>query len=136
MTQLVILEDCWHRIQKYEKELSHVPFQVTDNVRNFLKLVQKAEQAGTLQLIVMDHDLGRRKGGGCLLNYDSNGLSGTEAAQRIVTNVPILVWSANSEGAERMVDILHLRGLQAGRCPAWQHEEVAKILGSFFPRGG
>ncbi len=133
MTQLVILEDAPIRLEMFKQELAHVQFKITDNVREFLAYVKEAEEAGTLRLVVMDHDLGQTKPGVNGENFDADGLSGTEAAMLLATSVPILIWSANQGGASRMVSTLKDKGIHAIWVPIWQGNELAAIFRKVFP---
>lgn len=135
MTELVILEDAPARLELFRLELAGVDFDITDDVLEFIELVRAAEAEGTLKLIIMDHDLGHAKDGGRRLNFDKNGLSGTEAADLLETQVPVLIWSANAEGAIRMRSTLRRKGVNAVYTPIYDAGPIAAMLRSVFPVG-
>lgn len=129
MTQLVVLEDAPERLSLFKAELARVQIRITDDVTEFIQLVQDSLADGSLQMVIMDHDLGRAKGDGRRLDFDKNGLSGTEAADMLPPlTVPVLIWSANSVGALRMAQTLQDKGCNVYRVPIYQPEIIATVL--------
>lgn len=132
MTQLVILEDAPVRLELFKLELLDVDYTVTHSVTQFVKDLENA--GDELRLVIMDHDLGHAKDGQVFPYYDQGGLNGSDAARLMPeVNVPIVVWSVNSEGAAWMVAKLRERGMSARWIPVFQANDISFVLRTIFP---
>ncbi len=126
MHRIVILEDAPGRIDWFRDTYRKEDFAATDSVEEFLHFVNEAEKAGTLKLIIMDHDLGILDAHG-----DSVcGSNGADAAKKLTTTAPVLIWSINEYGARNIELTLRDKGIHSVRVAfyASNFKTIANII--------
>jgi hypothetical protein len=132
MHRVVILEDAQERIDWFRERFEGNDWAATASVKEFLRFVGEAEQAGTLKLIIMDHDLGHPSPptglyGSISHEADVDGFSGADAADYLTTTAPVLIWSANEYGARNIELILKDKGIQTARLSFYSHNFTAIV---------
>ncbi len=118
--KFLVLEDTRERVTWLRNVVGgHADIVYSDNVLEFCELAEDLDPA-EVAAVVFDHDLplnvSKPKGTTFVTPKDlgdSNGLTGADAAKRVVTfDVPHLVWSCNDTGARTIRDNLRVRGVQ------------------------
>ena len=93
------------RVEWLVKMFPDVDVRWSTTVEEFLAGLQKAEKPPAL--IILDHDLGP----GSVVSEDAKGLTGTDAARQLRVKCPVLIWSWNTWGANRMSAYLGDNGI-------------------------
>ena len=123
---IAILEDTPFRIEWVERHFPYVHVAWSTTVSDFCASVDALSLSGKLQMIILDHDLGcnpldmamGRQSASAFL--DRNGEDGMDACRDmgVHSNVPVLIWSGNTQKVPLMVKTLRDRGFQhVGNCP-------------------
>ena len=106
----VVLEDSPERVEWLKEAFPDVRVVWAEEVNPFLQAVEKEEKSGALKAIIMDHDLGFYSRAN---DHDDEGYDGSDAANFLELknwDTPILIWSMNPSGANRMAAILKEKG--------------------------
>lgn len=98
---ILVLEDDRLRV-KWLRRVATCPIVHVETVEDFLEFYE--ENKDKLKLIILDHDLGQMQ-------------SGYDAAKRIDSGVPVVVWSVNPVGAENITKALRANRVQCLHLP-------------------
>lgn len=123
---VLVLEDCKYRMEWLTSALkgkAHVRW--TWRVQDFLRLLD--EHRDSVAAIVLDHDIPPPEPDDeeliSLQNNlnDEDGKCGYDAVLEMpAVPIPVLVWSVNGPGSERMMRALREKGMRAERMPHLQ----------------
>ena len=100
---ILVLEDMDIRVQWLRKMFPATEIQWCSDVSSFQEVLRSRSPS----VIILDHDLGP----GSVTSEDSGGLTGYDAAKALRTNAPVLIWSVNMWGSNRMSSVLADNGV-------------------------
>jgi len=136
---IVVLEDQIARVEWLEKTFPDSEVRHSASVTKFLELQKEAEQSGRLVLSILDHDLGmdQFKDEGDIIeaistSEDSEGYTGLDAAKKMMTFKPVIVWSANTPAQIQMLAVLRDRGIQACIIPIYDQGSLKRVIGQLI----
>lgn len=136
MKTILVLEDCRERMRWLREEFrGEAQIVWTWKVADFVRLI--GEHAEGLACVIMDHDIPPpdtdEDDAPCVQNnsQDVDGKTGHDACKEMpLTSAPILVWSVNGVGRERMIRTLRERGMHAEPMPHLQvyYDRIAAFV--------
>lgn len=126
---IAVLEDQQTRLDWLRSAFPSAEIIADDNVVAFLKQLAAADK-DRLAVIILDHDLGA--GGSWPKDAESN--DGLTAARNLGTwsDVPVLVWSWNPDGANAMVAALENSGFSVIKKIAFGSTMIRQFITSVF----